>query len=80
MIAPKETKSKSVGKKGWICVCNLKIFANTTNCFKCGAERAENAEECINKPRELNEESMNYVLYKKYLIYLIYKILIHFIN
>ena len=80
MIAQKETKPKSVCKKGWICVCNLKNFAYTTYCFKCGAERAENAEECINKPRELNEESMNYVLYKKYLIYLIFNIKIHFIN
>ena len=80
MIALREAKPKGGVKQGLICVCKLQNFADTTNCFKYDAERAENAEECINKHRESKEDSMNYIKYNKYLIYLIYKIKIHFIN
>lgn len=57
MIAPREPKPEGGGKKGWICVCKLQNFANRTSCFKCGAEKGENAEECIIKPREPKEDN-----------------------
>ena len=48
MIAPREAKPKGGGKQEWICVCKLQNFADTTNCFKYDAERAENALNIIN--------------------------------
>ena len=65
MVEPRALKGESSlsdtprPRPGWACSCGYRNFKKRTNCYKCSADKAEDAAECIIKPEAPRDENFS---------------------